>query len=62
MTIGRKVLPAIALIGATTGARATTTLVNVMKVVDFMHDVGRTKKNRPRGKTRSSPNHGLNSS
>jgi hypothetical protein len=64
MTIGRKVLPAIALIGVTIagGARATTMPINVMRIVDFMHDVGRTKKNRPRGKTRSSPNHALNSS
>ena len=45
MTIGQKVLPAIALICATIagGARATTTPVNVMKV-DFMHEAGRIKK------------------
>ena len=46
MTVGRKVLPAMALIDVTIAGRArpTTTLVNVMKVVDFMHDVGHTKK------------------
>ena len=62
MTIGRKVLPAIALIGATIGARATTTLVNVMKVVDFMHDVGRIKKKPASWKDLFFPEvHGLNS-
>ena len=65
MTIGRKVLPAIALIGATIagGARATRAPVNVMKVVDFMHDVGRIKKKPASWKDLFFPEvHGLNSS
>jgi len=42
MTIGQKVLPAITLIGATIagGARATTTPVSVMKVLDSVHTSG----------------------
>ena len=40
MTTGRKGLPAIALMAREPPRRA----VNVMKVVDFMHDAGRIKK------------------
>ena len=65
MTIGRKVLPAIALICATIagGARPTTTPRQRMKVVDFMHDAGRIMKKPASWRDLFFPKpHGLNGS
>jgi hypothetical protein len=65
MTIGRKILPVIALVGAAIagGARATPTPINVAKVVDLVHEIGRINKKPASCKDWFSPEaHGLNSS